>query len=141
LGWGLTGGPHQGRRWLGNCPARTCAERAGRHCGWLGRVPQGRPKMGVGRAREKERGGGKPRLGRVPGGFWLGNKEGEVRDGKKGFFSFLIYFLNACFTNSLNKQNRCMVRHGATTKRFNPRLLVTQDVELILARALKKNKA
>jgi hypothetical protein len=34
-----------------------------------------------------------------------------------------------------------MVRHGATTKRFNPRVLLTQDIELILARTLKKNKA
>jgi hypothetical protein len=109
---------------------------------WVARPRAARPTQDGGGPREgKGEGGGKPRLGRVPGGFWLGNKEGEVRDGKKGFFSFLIYFLNACFTNSLNKQNRCMVRHGATTKRFNPRLLVTQDVELILARALKKNKA
>jgi hypothetical protein len=108
---------------------------------WVARPRAARPTQDGGGPREGKGEGGKPRLGRVPGGFWLGNKEGEVRDGKKGFFSFLIYFLNACFTNSLNKQNRCMVRHGATTKRFNPRLLVTQDVELILARALKKNKA
>jgi hypothetical protein len=45
------------------------------------------------------------------------------------------------FTNSLNNQNKCMVRHGATTKRSNPRVLLTQDVKLILARTLKMNKA
>jgi hypothetical protein len=67
-------------------------------------------------------------------------ERGGKEKGKMGF-PFLIYFLDACFTNSLNKQNRCMVRHGATTKRFNPRVLLTQDVELNLARTLKKNKA
>jgi hypothetical protein len=30
-------------------------------------------------------------------------------------------------------QNKCMVWHGATTKRSNPRVLLTQDVELNLA--------
>jgi hypothetical protein len=40
-------------------------------------------------------------------------------------FSILIYFQMHAFTNSLNKQNRCMDRHGATTKRFNSRVLLT----------------
>jgi hypothetical protein len=79
-------------------------------------------------------GGGNPRLAGPQG-------EGEKREERKKGFPLLIYFLDACFTTSLNKQNRCMVWHGATTKRFNPRVLLKQDVELILARTLKKNKA
>jgi hypothetical protein len=94
---------------------------------------------GWGRRRGREKAMAGPR---ARGGVLDGPQgEGEGREGKKGVSPFLIYFLNACFTNSLNKQNRCMVRHGATTKRFNPRVLLTQDVELILARTLKKNKA
>jgi hypothetical protein len=44
------------------------------------------------------------------------------------------------FTNSLNEQNRCMDRHGATTKRFNSRVLLTRDLELNLARIFEKEQ-
>jgi hypothetical protein len=44
------------------------------------------------------------------------------------------------FTNSLNEQNRCMDRHGATTKRFNSRVLLTRDLELHLARIFEKEQ-
>jgi hypothetical protein len=78
----------------------------------LGRLvdaAQGRPKAGVGHA----------------GG--MGRKErGEMkRKEEKSFFPILIYFQMHAFTNSLNEQNRCMDRHGATTKRFNSRVLLT----------------
>jgi hypothetical protein len=102
--------------------------------GRLGRAS--RPKTG-GWATRGARGGG-ARLGREPASQPAQEREGGSEGEKR--ISLLIYFLNACFTNLLNKQNRCMVRHGATTKRFNPRVLLTQDVELILARTLKKNK-
>jgi hypothetical protein len=34
-----------------------------------------------------------------------------------------------------------MIRHDGITKRINPRILLTQDVELNLAITLEKNKA
>jgi hypothetical protein len=73
--------------------------------------------------RERERGKGQ-----------AARQAGPRGGGKKGNWVFLfnLFFLicvlalvlhrNACFTNSLNKQNRCMVRHDATTKRINPRV-------------------
>jgi hypothetical protein len=74
---------------------------------------------------------------------WLGRKERGERKRKeeKCFFPILIYFQMHAFTNSLNEQNRCMDRHGVTTKRFNSRVLLTRDVELILARTLKEIRA
>jgi hypothetical protein len=126
---------------LGNRPERTRGEREGAALGAAGPRAARPARTGVGRAREKVRGREIAAGLRARGVLAGPQGEGEGRDGEKGFFRFLIYFLNACFTNSLNKQNRCMVRHGATTKRFNPRVLLTQDVELILARALKKNNA
>jgi hypothetical protein len=86
----------------------------------------------------QERGEGRPRarLGRGGGARQAGRQKEKRGKGRVWFFSsyfpFLIYFLicvlalvlhrNACFTNSLNKQNICMVRHDATTKRINPRV-------------------
>jgi hypothetical protein len=70
--WALTGGPHQGRRRLGNRLARTHAEGAGvlLRGGWVVRQPpdprRGGPRGGGG-------GGGwgkRPQLGRVPGGVF-----------------------------------------------------------------------
>jgi hypothetical protein len=55
-------------------------------------------------------------------------------------FPILIYFQMHAFTNSLNEQNRCMDRHGATTKRFNSRVLLTRDLELNLARIFEKEQ-
>jgi hypothetical protein len=72
------------------------------------------------------RGGARRRLGH---GWKLAQKGGREKE-IPPFYSFpnfpiLIYFQMHAFTNSLNEQNRCMDRHGATTKIFNSRVLLT----------------
>jgi hypothetical protein len=55
-------------------------------------------------------------------------------------FPILIYFQMHAFTHSLNKQNKCMDRHGATNKGFNSRVLLTRGLELNLARIFEKEQ-
>jgi hypothetical protein len=98
---------------------------------------------------ESEGGRGRPRANRAGGGS-AGLK------GERGDFSFLfssyfpiIYFisnllLSAYFMETKQihtKGNRCVAQHDATTKEKYFQGSPTQDVELILARTLKKNKA
>jgi hypothetical protein len=126
-GWAAPAGPRRGGTRGGR--------REGESHGWT------TPGWAVGRARG---GGGTagPRhgtkLGREPASQPKRERGGKVKG--KMIFPFNL-FSKCMFHKLFNKQNRCMVRHGATTKRFNPRILLTQDVELILARTLKKNKA
>jgi hypothetical protein len=81
LGWGLTGGPHQGRRRLGNRPA----------CEGSGRVVEARGGGGLGRARQpagpRERG----RAGHATGeggARWAARRR---KGGGKGLFFLSIF--------------------------------------------------
>jgi hypothetical protein len=122
----------------------------------MGRAHQGggggsnRPRAG----RAWGHGGGGGRLGRVgPHGGEEGTSTGpRLEAGPKGgrqippsFYSspnfpILIYFQMHAFTHSLNKQNKCMDRHGATNKGFNSRVLLTRGLELNLARIFEKEQ-
>jgi hypothetical protein len=62
-------------------------------------------------------------------------------------FPTLIYFQMYAFTrglgfylHELSHQNKCMDRHGATTKRFNSRVLLTRGLELNLARIFEEEQ-
>jgi hypothetical protein len=111
-----------------------------------------RPKAGVGHA-----GGGKEEgewAARGPRREWEGHrlgrgwkpaqKRGEIEKFPLFYsspnFPILIYFQMHAFTNSFNEQNRCMDRHGATTKRFNSSVLLTRDLELNLARIFEEEQ-
>jgi hypothetical protein len=76
----------------------------------------------------------------------MGRQKEKGRERARGGFYFPLFcsnfsprFIFHQFTQPQTK--RCMIRHDATTKRINPRVLLTQDVELNLAITLEKNKA
>jgi hypothetical protein len=72
----------------------------------------------------------------------MGCPGGKERGGKrKGFSPFLIYFLKACFHQFTQQTKNAWSGMVQQPKRFNPRVLLTRDVELNLAITLKKNKA
>jgi hypothetical protein len=134
----LTGEPHQGWRRRRFSPR---ARRGGCWGDWAARRQAG-PRRGW--ATRGKKGGGEWAACLAGPRAWLGRKERGKRKRKeeKGFFPILIYFQMHAFTNSLNEQNRCMDRHGAsaTTKRFNSRVLLTRDLELHLARIFEKEQ-
>jgi hypothetical protein len=98
---------------------------------------------------ESEGGRGRPRANRAGGGS--AGLKGERGDFPLLFSSYfpIIYFisnllLSAYFMETKQihtKGNRCVAQHDATTKEKYFQGSPTQDVELILARTLKKNKA
>jgi hypothetical protein len=103
----------------------------------LRRVGRRHARMGRDAEQGRSRGEGAagPRASRPAKVEKRGETPAQERAGERreiGFLPFLIYFLicvlalvlhrNAYFTNSLNKQNRCVVRHDATTKRINTRV-------------------
>jgi hypothetical protein len=76
----------------------------------------------------------------------MGRQKEKGRERAWGF----LFSLSFCSINSPRcifhqftqpQTKRCMIRHDATTKRINPRVLLTQDVELNLIITLEKNKA
>jgi hypothetical protein len=74
----------------------------------------------------------------MPDGLPGGKKE----EGKgNGFFPFLIYFLKVCFHQFTQQTKNAWSDIVQQPKRFNPRVLLTRDVELNLAITLEKNKA
>jgi hypothetical protein len=87
LGGGVADGrgPQGGRRWWFQPPRAWCAWAAGGRLGRAGGLtgPPSRPK--------KKRGGGSRGWAASLAGP---QGEGEGREGKKGFFPFLIYLLN-----------------------------------------------
>jgi hypothetical protein len=133
--------PPGGGGWATTQRARARGERASgcgaQGGGWAaaasswGRTLAGRPKVKKRGAELGRGGGGTPAQER---GGRAGRAPGWAEGGKKGKWVFLfnLFFLicglalvlhrNACFTNSLSKQNRCMVRHDATTKRIKPKV-------------------
>jgi hypothetical protein len=78
--------------------------------------------------------------GQAAPGSWTTRQGREKRgEGKKGFSLFPNLFSKFMIPpiHSTTK-NKCMVRHGATTKRFNSRVLLTRGLELNLARTFEK---
>jgi hypothetical protein len=105
--------------------------------GWAASRPAG---LGEGEAR-----GGRGRRGDAPDGSPEGETPAQKRGGKekgkgKGF-PILIYFLKACFHQFTQQTKNAWSGMVQQPKRFNPRVLLTRDFEIILARTLKKNKA
>jgi hypothetical protein len=153
-------GPTRGGGDCCNRPRAARGERGeGRALGQLGRAPRGQPRMGeVGRARgarlgrepasRPRRGGGargpQEKGGRarwVAGGGNAGPRERGKEKGKGKGFPILIYFLKACFHQFTEQTKNAWSGMVQQPKRFNPRVLLTRDFEIILARTLKKNKA
>jgi hypothetical protein len=72
----------------------------------------------------------------------MGRQGGRKRREKERvFFPFLIYFLKVCFHQFTQQPKNAWSGMVQQPKRFNPRVLLTRDVELNLAITLEKNKA
>jgi hypothetical protein len=67
-----------------------------------------RPRARLGRGHDAELGRARGRGGWAARGKETPAQEREGEEKGKRVFPFLIYFLDAYVTNSLNKQNRCM---------------------------------
>jgi hypothetical protein len=133
VGRGWAGGARQSRLGRGREGGS-----AGPHAGWS--------KAAWATREGKEEGGGKKRKKGVVAG-----PKGE-RERFPFYFLLIfpiIYFISSLLLNAYfmetkqihTKGNRCVARPDATTKENISRVHHTQDVELILARTLKKNKA
>jgi hypothetical protein len=107
-------------RWGGWAASRPACGPRGARGARLGHEPASQPRRGGGARGPREK-GGRARWatrGETP----AQGREARKRREKERVFPILIYFLKHVFTNSIHKQNICMDRDGATTKRFNSRV-------------------
>jgi hypothetical protein len=153
-------GPTRARRMWGARVARCGWAAKGGELGRASRPAKGRAR-GAGCARWAARqpgregeGGARPRLGRGAG--WAAREGGlGWAERREGDFPFLfssyfpiIYFISNLLLSAYfieikqihTKGNRCVAQHDATTKEKYFQGSPTQDVELILARTLKKTR-
>jgi hypothetical protein len=84
------------------------------------------------------KGGGE--AGQAALGSWAARQGRGKRGGRGKGFSFFPNLFSKCMISPIHSttKNKCMVRHGATTKRFNSRVLLTRGPELNLTRIFEK---